>query len=316
MTPVADIPRPVLVASGRYGLLGSKTEPSPDASADPPSRPTTGRPDDAGRPPPVLADLLGGLSPEPDDCDAALLTLTQVAARLREAGDGRAAFPDIYAVITRRVGLAIAGRGPVRFLEPQWISRLAGRFATRYLRALCEPETSAAWSLAAQEPGPGATPVLEATLGISAHINFDLALGIVDNIIAHGAVADPARLRRYHHDHDAVNRILAESLPECIALLADRHDCPIARLHRRVTARSPRAAGLVDALILRTLAGWRTEVWRRVDQLCAAERRGDLRRREALIRQMDRDAGRWNRGFLLLGLAFGALGPLGPLTPE
>src|SRR5687768_17014880 len=70
-------------------------------------------------------EILAGINLTPITIDEALEALETVAARLRAKNDPRAVFPDVYGVITRRVKEAIEGRGPA-FLEPQWISRLAG----------------------------------------------------------------------------------------------------------------------------------------------------------------------------------------------
>src|SRR5690242_18130340 len=69
----------------------------------------------------------------PTDVEEALGALEGIARALHAEGDPRAAFPDIYGIITRRVGDEIAlGQGGI-FQEPQFISRLAGRFARRYM---------------------------------------------------------------------------------------------------------------------------------------------------------------------------------------
>ena len=66
----------------------------------------------------------------PTDAVQAHAALDYVAEMLLNAGDARAAFPDIYAVITRRVAEE-AARPDGPFLEPAWISSLAGRFRNR-----------------------------------------------------------------------------------------------------------------------------------------------------------------------------------------
>src|SRR5262249_52643936 len=72
----------------------------------------------------------------PVNVEEALGTLEGVARKLHAEGDRRAAFPDIYAIITRRVGERIELGRDRFFQEPQWISKLAGRFCRRYLDTL------------------------------------------------------------------------------------------------------------------------------------------------------------------------------------
>src|SRR5262245_58674849 len=88
---------------------------------------------------PNFARILEGIETAPTSAEAAYLALTEVSARLRLQNDPRAVFADVYAVITRRVADCI--RRPesgVQFLEPAWISRLAGFFAERYFIALAD----------------------------------------------------------------------------------------------------------------------------------------------------------------------------------
>src|SRR5262249_43076351 len=89
-----------------------------------------------------------GFSLHPPTVNGALASLDGVTQRLLQEGDPRAAFPDIYAVITRRVAERVEW-GPRRFFqEPAWVSRLAGRFSERYLETL-------RWSLMGQKQDAG-----------------------------------------------------------------------------------------------------------------------------------------------------------------
>ena len=61
---------------------------------------------------------------------AALAALGSVAGRLSANQDARAAFPDVYAVITQKV-IERLGDGSGYFHAPEFISRLVGVFTTR-----------------------------------------------------------------------------------------------------------------------------------------------------------------------------------------
>lgn len=224
----------------------------------------------SARPASLAEGVLQGIPLAPTSAREAYEILTTVSARLHAIGDARSVFPDIYAIVTRRVRDSLEGRTEALFWEPAFISRLAGRFCELYLAALRrslegEPERIDAWAAADRATAaPGLSPIQHAVLGLNAHINFDLALGLLANVEALGG--EEARMERYHHDHDAVNQILREALPEVIALLAERHACPASRL----LLRAGRLSRPFYEASLATLTLWRTRVWRDLEDLLAA----------------------------------------------
>lgn len=210
----------------------------------------------------------------------ALEALRSATAELRAAGDARAAFPEVYAVITARVVDRLATG---YFLRPDFIARLDVRFAVRYLETLNwsadgSPQDCAGWSIAYDHVGrPGVPPLQHAALGISAHINFDLALGIAAVIEELAPDGDPVTMAEFKHDHDAVNLLLAESLPEALSLLTEGHGCPV----------TPLLPPLAGRAMLGVLAQWRALVWHNVLRLRTA---GAGPQREAEIRRIDASA--------------------------
>lgn len=231
-----------------------------------------------------------GINLKPSDVFSALPSLEQVSRRLRKQRDARAVFPDVYAIITRRVEAEVAKGEASMFLEPAWIAKLAGLFAVRYFESLTASLTGAtqpstAWRLAYEYAAQGLTlPVQDALLGINAHINYDLAQGIYDNIVAAGAQHDQRLLARYRHDHDAVNRILQDSIPECLQLLANRYGCPLTR----VILRSDTVQAACCRLTLAMLKLWRDRVWDEVLGLLAAS---DETERAEVLSRMNRESG-------------------------
>lgn len=217
-------------------------------------------------------DPLAGIPSAPASVREALDCLTEVSVRLRSQGDPRAAFTDVYAIITRRVRDAIDDEATCPFVEPEFISRLAGRFCTLYLAALRRslqgsPEPSHAWSIAHRKDRCARLlPVQHAMLGLNAHINYDLAHGLFGNVGSLGGSQDAATMVRYRHDHDAVNQILQDAMPEVLELLASRYGCATAHLVLR--AGQLRHA-LCSATIF-TLRVWRTRVWRDLLAMIAA----------------------------------------------
>jgi hypothetical protein len=207
----------------------------------------------------------------PTNADQAHAALDYVADTLRRANDAHAAFPDIYAVITRRVAEEVA-RPDGPFLEPTWISRLAGRFCTRYLETLRwaisgSPQDTSAWASAyATEGAAEMPPVQHALLGLSAHINYDLAIGIHATIVEHGHAQDRAMIARYKHDHDYVNKLLDASIPEAFDRLIRRHHCATTRW-------LDRAGRISRWCTMELLTRWRAQVWAEVEALLAARTR-------------------------------------------
>jgi hypothetical protein len=174
-------------------------------------------------------------SSRPTNVHEAVNHLDHVEAELHRRGDLRGAFASLYAVVTRNVERTVQDpRGP--FLEPQWISTLAGRFAARYLDTLAMSTRAnghdcAAWRAAYAACEAQASPLRCGVLGLSAHILADLALGIA-GLLDEEKGLTPARLAIHKADHDAINGVLDASTPDVLAELDSRYDCAAARALR------------------------------------------------------------------------------------
>ncbi|MFB9717665.1 DUF5995 family protein [Planobispora longispora] len=220
----------------------------------------------------------------PDGPEGVLAALREVSGALREEGDARAIFPDVYAVITEGV---VAGMSTGLFAEPEFMSRLAGRFAARYLETLSWslsglPQDCAAWSIAYAQVGrPGVAAIQHAGLGISAHINFDLALGVAEVIGELAPERDPALMGVFKRDYDAVNPILETAMPRVMRLLAERYGCPLSPLF------TGPLGGLTGGQALAVVAQWREQVWRNALGLLEAD--GEAGRR-AVVDRMELDS--------------------------
>lgn len=237
--------------------------------------------------------VLSGVSLAPTNVDEALASLDTVAERLQADGDALAAFPDIYGIITRKVAEQIV-RPDGMFLESGWISRLAGRFCERYLETLRwsmerRPQDCEAWGATYACSSMRRTlPVQHVMLGLSAHINFDLALGIYETIREFGHADDAEQMARYKHDHDAVNNLLLASVSEAFEHLVERHGCTLS------AAIYAHAYAPAKWLTMKMLTRWRGTVWNNVLALLAAKSDAE---RDQVIAKMARRSGRW--GFLL-----------------
>ena len=231
----------------------------------------------------VRAPALSVAGVQPATPEAALAALDHVAAELRRARDARAAFPDVYAVITQKV-IERLHDGSGYFHAPEFISMLVGVFTSRYLQTLDWslrglPQDSSGWDLAYRLAAKNSLPATaHATLGISAHINYDLALGIHEVVVRLGASRDESRLKLFKHDHDAVNALLAASFPESARRLGGTHGCPLVNLlpNAMVQRLSPH--------LLKVLTSWRNDVWRNMLALLGATSAAE---RAAITGRMD-----------------------------
>lgn len=261
-----------------------------------------------------MLGFLDDLGLHPEDVSEAASVLEVVAERLFIAGDGGAAFADVYGLITREVERDV--RSPDgSFLEPAWISRLAGRFCARYLETLRfhaedRGQDCAAWGATYALAGAGrASPLQIAVMGLSAHINHDLALGIHATIVESGHAGDPRMLARYLHDHDRVNALLRRTIPAAFELLIRRHRCRAAAAVWRFMR------PVVCSGVMRILRAWRARVWRDVLSLLAAVTDAE---RAAVAGRIERRAA---RAAWLLALPLGrslwrAGAPQGPGGPR
>jgi hypothetical protein len=252
----------------------------------------------------------GSVPLHPRSAAEALAALEAVSERLLRDGDPRAAFPDVYSIITRRVAECVALGDGHLFLEPSWISRLAGRFCERYLETLRwslgrRAQDTAAWSIAYDRGEAGAAlPLQRVLLGLSAHINYDLPIGIARTLSELGAEAEPWRVARFRRDHDAVNRLLRASVPEAFDRLVGRHGCAASRiLHAR-------AYGPAEWMAMELLTTWRSRVWDDAMELLDARTEAPRRR---VLRRLERRASRIAHVLALPGMDVGRVlrAPLG-----
>jgi hypothetical protein len=248
----------------------------------------------------------------PASAAEALSSLEDACGALQRAGDPRAAFPGVYAIITREVARHTR-RGEGLFLEPAWVSRLAGRFCQRYLETLdrslrMEPQDCGAWDIAYRCCDDRERSAFQhVALGLSAHINHDLAIGIFENIVELGRAGDLQQIARYKHDHDAVNGLLRRCLQGSLDYLAREHDCVLSAFLGRRLQRPARWVSM------RVLERWRAAVWTDAVGLLRARRRED---RGAIVRRMDARARRIGQLLASPGWAPGVLASLGPRRIE
>lgn len=194
----------------------------------------------------------------------------------RQADDQRAIFLECYAMMTGNMFTAVHNG---RFQDPTWVTQLLHHFATYYFDALDAYERDIAtaptvWQLAHGAAAKPETMVLQNLfLGVNAHINYDLALTVVDLLAADWAtLSDKERARRYS-DYTTVNEIIADTI--------DRVQDEV------VESRAPwlnvvdwLGGRLDERLISYLLTQWRDEVWQTAVQMLTNPEQRETRRQQ------------------------------------
>ncbi len=214
---------------------------------------------------------------KPEDIEEALRCMRRTLEKFHARRDKRAIFLRLYYLMTREVYAAINGldayAGEQVFLDPSWLRRLSGLFASAYFRSLDPVRTpeqlGRAWCVAHKIAAERRSAVLQnALLGINAHINFDLPQAIATNLREHGDLADPLMLQRRKFDHDQINRMLARTVDPVQQALGRDYGHGIDTIDQLF--------GPIDDQVSDwELAYYREQVWWHALAFAGAEARGD-----------------------------------------
>jgi hypothetical protein len=139
-------------------------------------------------------------------------TIDELRTIALDADDASGYFPAMYARITDRIQAAAADG---RFEDPGRMEEFALAFARWYVRPRTGQAVAAGcWQAAFDVAGDGSLMIVQhLLLGINAHVNHDLPQVVVERAPASGD------LTALHADFDAVNDILAETIPSVLATL-------------------------------------------------------------------------------------------------
>ncbi|MCB8943960.1 MAG: hypothetical protein H6658_09410 [Ardenticatenaceae bacterium] len=214
------------------------------------------------------------------------LLLTQMAQQIQQwqtAADDKALFLRCYMMMTSNMLQAIEQQ---QFHDPVWVNALLHRFAHYYFIALqayeTQPQTSPqVWQMAHNAArDPRVSAIQKMLLGVSAHINYDLVLALVDMLQPEWAqLSVEARNGRYA-DHCRVNEIIGRT----IDAVQDEVLEPAMPLMDVVD----KLMGPFDELLLsRLIARWRETVWRNAARLLATT---EPQARAELLRQIEETA--------------------------
>lgn len=160
-------------------------------------------------------------APRLPTAEHAAATLDEVVERMvaLEAalppGDGVGYFNKLYLTVTRAVVERLA-RG--EFERPRFLEHLAVLFSNAYFRALDDFErdpaaVSRAWApLLEARARKSVAPIQFVLAGMNAHINYDLAIGVVETCESFGVA--PRDGSPEHRDYLHLNAILGETQEE------------------------------------------------------------------------------------------------------
>ncbi|HRR08990.1 MAG TPA: DUF5995 family protein [Rhodothermales bacterium] len=180
--------------------------------------------------------------------------------------DRRVTFLRCYSMMTQNMLTALDNN---RFQDATWVSRLLTRFAEYYFEALeaferNPRESPAAWYLAHQHTHlPQTLAVRDLLLGVNAHINYDLALTLVELMDGEWANQNTSWRLARREDYDLVNTIIAETINAVQSdILAEQDEW---------TAVVDAIMGPMDEwLISRFVTHWRNQVWEDAVQMLEA----------------------------------------------
>jgi hypothetical protein len=139
------------------------------------------------------------------------ITAYIVSTQTRGVADGVACFTFLYTTITKRVR---DGINTGFFADGAFLSKLDVTFANRYFAALQAAATSQAtprsWQVLIDARADQRVESIQfAMAGVNAHINFDLALAVIDTCVALGTRPQDGS---QHADYQKINQIFGEEM--------------------------------------------------------------------------------------------------------
>lgn len=159
-----------------------------------------------------IETLVRTLATPPASIGDVLDRMQAVAAAL-PGPDGIADFNRLYRKVTEEVGRGVGAR---TFEDAAFITQLDLAFANRYFRALSQylsgGRAPRSWrALFDARHRSGVSALRFAVAGMNAHINFDLALSLVETAAARGIALDVGTPQQ--RDYERINRLLGDTMP-------------------------------------------------------------------------------------------------------
>ena len=151
--------------------------------------------------------------------DGLLGRMGELLAPMLASGDERRYFLSVYLRTTAAVKDELEHPALGGFVDPAWTQRWDLAFADLYLEALTrwneDGSAPGPWQVAfeAGRSGPRLPPIRHLLLGMNAHINYDLPQALL-RVISDAEFADRELLATRGRDHEHIDRILTERVPE------------------------------------------------------------------------------------------------------
>jgi hypothetical protein len=231
-----------------------------------------------------LIVALRAIDTQPKTIAAADQAQQALLAILLEHNHQGAAFLIVYHGVTVAVDKALAAG----HLQPRFFfERLAGKFAERHfdgVKAAIGLDTSSdaakhqLWAPSFAFALP--LPIAHFLVGMSCHINLDLAVALAETIRELGLEDDAETIDEIERGHDFVNEILTDEVEASLTLLARQMACPLSQLILDLNAVS--LATHVAMLFIRE---WRTRTFCDARRLLAATSAAE---RDAICRDIYR----------------------------
>lgn len=183
--------------------------------------------------------------------------LSKMVQAWQSSGDHRVIFAHTYYLMTTNMLAALQGG---EFHDMDWVTRLLDRFASYYFDALDKFDQApflpaTVWRVAFQvSKKANAFAVQHLLLGVNAHINYDLAVTLVDLLQDEWPSMDASQKQLRYEDHNKVNRIIEQTFDEAQQLVIARYSPTLDRLQKL-------SGEFDDIMISGLIRSWREQAW-------------------------------------------------------
>jgi hypothetical protein len=189
--------------------------------------------------------------------DSVVERMEALIASWEQAGDTRLIFLSCYALMTRNMLAAIQEN---QFEDNRWVLKLLHHFAQYYFNALDTYERKqvsapVVWQIAFNASLRPETHVLQLlSLGVNAHINFDLVFAVADLLEPEWVNLSPDQRQIRYRDFIHVNEIIAQTIDKVQDTVIERQDASMDLIDRIL-------GPLDEWLVSRVISSWREQVW-------------------------------------------------------
>jgi len=227
--------------------------------------------------------LVASNVPMDPSVDPVVGRMESLVSRWDEAADQRMYFLRCYLLTTQNIIKAITVR---EFMDCDWVNQLMHRFADYYFVALDRYEYDPAdapsvWRLAHDATrDPELLPVQKMLIGMSAHINYDLVLSLVDLLRPEWAELSVSKREERYLDHCHINQVIGRTIDAVQDQIVNPTE-PILGLFDKLLG------PLDEWLVSLHIAGWRDTSWHEAIELLES---GGPDRRLHLIGEIEAQA--------------------------